>query len=359
MIENTRITYSDIKPYIEKGLVTENSHPENEEVKIFNYTPECQYDKHWDDVTLQCRGLILDTSTDEVLARPFPKFFNYEEYVEMGNQIPPDETPVVTDKMDGSLGILYQLNGKMWIATRGSFSSDQAIWATAWWRMNMDDTLYDSKITTHLFEIIYDENRIVLKYEYEGLVYLGSVNTKTGESDQTSEFENIRNVEHVQFSSIENLQSLNLYNKEGFVLFYPKNELRVKIKFEDYKRLHRILTGLTEKGLWELLQEKGLDVSPEDVIEDVPDEFFAWMEFKLNGLKESFLAIETAAKEQAEMAKRLHPSRKGQALWINSASTIPGVVFAMLDEKDYKKLIFKMIKPKGGNTFAVNNNEEN
>lgn len=356
MIENKNLTYADIKPYVDRGLLTEVSHPENENVKIFNYTPECQFDHIWDNVTLQCRGLIMDISTGEILARPFPKFFNYEEYVQMGGQIPHDENPIVTDKMDGSLGILYQLNGKMWIATRGSFSSDQAIWATNWWRNNMGDELYSNE-TTHLFEIIFDANRIVLKYDFEGLVYLGSVDTALGISNQTLEFPGIRNVERFPFSSVEDLKNMNLENKEGFVLFYEKADLHVKIKFEDYVRLHKIVTGLSEKGLWELLQEKGLDISPVEVIQDVPDEFFAWMEFKLNKLKEDYKAIESAAREQCEMAKRLHPDdRKSQAIWIEAASKIPAVVFSMLNEKDYKKIIFKMIRPKGNNTLFNNEN---
>jgi hypothetical protein len=356
MIENKNLTYGDIIPYVDQGLVTEVAHPEKPTVKIFNYTPECQFDRKWDNVTLQCRGLIMDISTGEILARPLPKFFNYEEYIEMGGQIP-TEDPIVTDKLDGSLGILYQLNGKMWIATRGSFTSDQAIWATDWWRNNMSDELYDNA-TTHLFEIIFDANRIVLKYDFEGLVYLGSVDTQTGVSNQTLEFPGIRNVEHYPFTSVEELAKLNLTNREGYVLFYEKADLRVKIKFEDYVRLHKIVTGLSEKGLWELLQEKGLDVSPQEVIQDVPDEFFAWMEFKLNKLKTDFLSIEEAANYQYKMVERLYPNdRKQQAIWITRMSAIPAVVFAMLNGKDYKKIIFKMIKPKGSNTFAINNDE--
>ena len=130
------ITYEQIKPYIDKKLVGMGFHPENPDVRIFNYTQQCQFDKAWDDITKQCRGLILNVKTGEVLARPFPKFFNYGEHVEKGWPIP-TETPEVYEKLDGSLGILYYLNGKPWIATRGSFTSDQAVWATNWWRKNV------------------------------------------------------------------------------------------------------------------------------------------------------------------------------------------------------------------------------
>ena len=65
-----------IKQYVEQGLISENIHPEDENVRIYNYTPEVQFDRKWDDTTIMCRGLILNIKTGEILARPFEKFFN-------------------------------------------------------------------------------------------------------------------------------------------------------------------------------------------------------------------------------------------------------------------------------------------
>lgn len=357
MIENRDITYKDIKPYIESGLVTENTHPENENLRIFNYTPECQFDSKWDDVTLQCRGLILDISSDTIIARPFPKFFNYDEYLNMGYSIP-GEIPRVHDKMDGSLGILYYVDNVPHIATRGSFTSDQAKWATKWWHTNIPPGTPTIGVT-HLFEIIFNENRIVVKYDYEGLVYLGSVDNGTGKTIPGYVFPGPSFVREYDFVSVEQLANLNLENSEGFVLHYPESDLRLKIKFEEYKRLHKILTGLSEKGLWELLQVKGLDILPREVIEDVPDEFYAWMEFKLDKLKEDYRTIEKEARSTIDMMKdEIRPggayeTRRDQAQLI-TVSKYPAVAFQMLDGRDYSKLIFQMIKPKGSNTYNEN-----
>ncbi|HRF99146.1 MAG TPA: hypothetical protein PLZ51_28235, partial [Aggregatilineales bacterium] len=66
-------------------------------------------------------------------------------------------------KMDGSLGILYRWQGAYYIATRGNFDSDQAIWATIFLRTHYDlHNLADEY--TLLFEIIYPDNRIVVNY---------------------------------------------------------------------------------------------------------------------------------------------------------------------------------------------------
>ena len=90
-------------------------------LSIWNYTPEVQYGQLWDEVTLQCRGLVTDKEGN-VVAYPFKKFFNIEE-----NKHTPTENFEVYEKMDGSLGILFFYEGKWVVATRGSFTSEQAV----------------------------------------------------------------------------------------------------------------------------------------------------------------------------------------------------------------------------------------
>ena len=66
-----------LNTYFENGLLSKQSHP-SLPLTIWNYTDKVQYDGLWDDVTLQCRGLITENVTGSVLVRPFNKFFNYE-----------------------------------------------------------------------------------------------------------------------------------------------------------------------------------------------------------------------------------------------------------------------------------------
>src|SRR5689334_6486551 len=90
---------------------------------LFNYSQMAQFQRRWNWFERNSRGLILNVKTGEVVARPFAKFFNY------GEEMPADDNEIVsiTEKMDGSLGILYREDGQFKIATRGSFISDQAI----------------------------------------------------------------------------------------------------------------------------------------------------------------------------------------------------------------------------------------
>lgn len=347
-------TYEEILPYIEQKLVSEQKHLENEDVRIFNYTQKCQFAQEWNDTTRQCRGLIMNVKTGEILARPFPKFFNYGEHVSKGWAIPTSR-PEIYEKLDGSLGILYALNGKEWIATRGSFTSDQALWATKWWRDNIPSGRIEGD-ATELFEIVYPENRIVVNYNYSGLVHLATIRISTGETLQRKWPEPIRSAKRYQYDSISELEALDEPNSEGFVVFYPQENVRMKIKFPEYVRLHKIVTGVSEIGIWEHLKD-GKDLS--DLLEKVPDEFFKWVEDVQFNLYSAYRDIDLEATEHFARIKELMNSplvgggaRKEWAEQIQRMKH-PGIGFAMLDSKPYEQMIWKMVRPSGSKVFKT------
>lgn len=62
---------------------------------------------------------------------------------------------------------------------------------------------------------------------------------------------------------------------EGVVLRTMDGKRQVKAKYEDYVRLHRIVTGTTEKTIWEAL----LGGTPRsEILDGLPDEFYKWAE---------------------------------------------------------------------------------
>ena len=91
-----------LERYHKDGLLHKQTHP-TLDLTIWNYSPKVQYERLWDEITLQCRGLVTN-SKGVIVARPFKKFFNYEEY---RPEDIPNEDYVVYEKMDGSLGILF------------------------------------------------------------------------------------------------------------------------------------------------------------------------------------------------------------------------------------------------------------
>jgi len=347
------IDYSEIIKRIESGLITSRKHP-TLPYEILNYSQKTQFDKLWDDYTKMCRGLILDDSHN-IIARPFPKFFNLNETQETSIQNLPNEIPSITEKYDGSLGILYAENNLPSIATRGSFESEQAIWATNWIREE-GYTLDDFKPNyTYLFEIICSESKNVVNYgQYQGLILLAVISNKDG-----SEINHEKEAESLEFTyaksypfeeieeAIEWLDQFDGTEKEGVVCKYS-NGLRLKIKSEDYKRLHKILSGFSEKDIWEALSKgKSLD----EFLNLVPDEFFQWIKETESKLINSKIQLIKEATEISLKASKLL-SRREQATYIiqytkDKQRGFSGLVFNILDGKvkESEKSMWNMLKP--------------
>lgn len=114
----------------------------------------------------------------------------------------------------------------------------------------------------------------------------------------------------------------------------------MKIKFDEYKRLHKLLTGVSPRTVWEVLRS-GDDLS--GIVERVPDEFFQWVRATESELRSAFRAIE----EHARSEMRPCCSRKEFAEHFQRCK-YPSVMFAMLDGKDYRDLIWRMVRPSGG-----------
>lgn len=99
---------------------------------LFNYTNQCTYDRAWDtEYTRNARGVIYDVFTGNLVAKPFPKFFNLGEMQETMLSNLPNEPYKVFEKVDGSLGIIYHFNDKKTIGlltqTEGRFKHSGAI----------------------------------------------------------------------------------------------------------------------------------------------------------------------------------------------------------------------------------------
>jgi len=318
---------------IEQGFVQRNKHPEHE-LYIYNYTAKAQYERIWNDITLACRGLIMNNE-HEIIARPFAKFFNLGE---MENQHIPTESFEVYEKMDGSLGILYFINDVPFIATRGSFNSDQSKKANVLLNTTYRETISKlNKNHTYLFEIIYPENRIVLNYgNAEELVLLAVVETATGNEQPLEDIGFPIVNKHDGINDIHTLKQLEIDNKEGFVIKY-KSGLRYKVKFVEYLRIHRIVTQVSSINIWEFLKAGN---SFDEILERVPDEFYNWVKLTKEDLVSKYNAIE----EQCKSDFKILETRKETALYFLTCQ-YPSVLFAMLDKLEYAQIIWKMLRP--------------
>lgn len=250
---------------------------------LFNYTQKAQYSGRWNAVERAARGLIINVDTLEVVALPFEKFFNLSELGE--NPHLPDGDFEVTKKLDGSLGILYRKGRSFGIATRGSFTSDQALWATQFCDQYFVGLYRMSNAITLFFEIIYPENRIVVDYgDARALVIIGARNRITGYDYNYEDLKllsgttGIPLVDRVDFSDIREIERAAKTEKgvEGWVIRW-NNGFRVKVKTDEYFQLHKVLTGLND----EVIRESMLAGTVKQLLEVIPEEFRAEVESKV------------------------------------------------------------------------------
>jgi RNA ligase len=340
-----------LEKYHEDGLLMKQTHP-TKDLYIWNYTPKVQYESLWDDITMQCRGLITNSKGD-IVAKPFGKFFNYEEVIHK-DLIPWDsEYAYVQEKMDGSLGILFNYDDEWIMATRGSFTSEQSIRGFEILKSKYDLSKF-VKGFTYLSEIIYSENRIVVSYEQDKITFL-SVTSPEGELNwytaraifHSSEIKEDDIVESTTITfgkeTFDVYKKLNTPNREGFVIrFYPSN-FRMKIKFEEYVRLHRILTNVSNINIWESLKD---NISFDEILDKVPDEFYNWVRDTRNELINQYEKIEEEYKWIFKVINR-SPNCENRTIFAEHAKKhkYPYLLFSMLDGKDYSNKIWKLIRP--------------
>jgi len=248
-----------------------------------------------------------------------------------------------------SLGILFTLDNKPQIATRGSFTSEQAVRANAILYERYGSFRFVPSYT-YLFEIIYPENRIVVNYGWqENLVLLAVIETETGkELDiQAQEWPFPVTRLYDGLTDIEQVRKLEEANAEGFVVRFAGG-LRLKMKLAEYVRLHRIMTHVNERVIWELLRT---NQPLEPLLEKVPDEFYLWVKRTRADLLAKFARIEEQCRAIVSRVEGL-PTRKEQAALIMKEQ-YGGIAFAMLDKKNYQDMIWKLLYPEGARPFTV------
>jgi len=331
----TQLDVDSIASEIAAGYINIKTHP-TAQLYILNYSPKAQYAWRWNDATEQCRGLIV-THDWQIVARPFRKFFSLEQL----DGIVPNEPFEVYEKLDGSLGILYYLDGVPAIATRGSFVSTQAIRATEIYQKKYAH-IHTNPAHTYLFEIIFRENRIVVNYgDMEDLILIAVIDTATGKDVPLPDIGFTVVKRYTNFHEFSALTKHQDNEREGYVARFESGS-RVKIKFEEYKRLHKLLTGVSEKDVWEAMKI-GKNLS--NMSDRIPEDFRIWLLQTEAHLRDSYHDIHRIA----QAAMRNFSSRKDAAAYFNTCS-YPAVMFALLDNRDTSALIWKIIKPRG-NTY--------
>jgi len=328
------------------------------DLELFNYSSLCQFEQQWDLFSLISRGLILDPVQRQVIATPFPKFFNFNE----GGIAIPDEPFTVSEKLDGSLGILFHHQGKWRITTRGQLSSPQGAWATA----HLHDRVTISSLTpgtTYLVEIVYKENRVVISYDFEGLVLLAAYDV-SGRELSRAELEHaaasagVKLAASVACASFDDLLGVAgklTVHQEGFVIRFDGG-LRIKLKGEAYCRVHKLICHCTPLALWEaMMHMEDLDAQRKELPEELRVDFDVIRRLLLAQFDAAVQEVRIGHDRMASLSdKELGMSRQDPSRGLTPMQ--PKFIFACRKENFleevhkkgiWREKLFKCIRPDG------------
>lgn len=341
------------KPYVEKGLLREVISP-CKRLVLYNYTDHCTYEKAWDEVTLNARGTVYEIATGKVIARAFPKFFNYGELSEdKKKEVLESQDFEVYEKMDGSLGIVYFYDGEWRVNTRGSFTSDQAVKGK-----EMLDNLVTKKLPkneTYLVEIIYPENKIIVDYGKQETLTLLAVYDQEGNEIKLKYYDFLAFEQRGfttplihKFNTIQelmnHLKTLD-HTEEGYVVRL-KDGYRVKFKSEEYLALARIMSNMSPLTFWSKMENGKID---RQFLEQLPEEFREECDKIADKLEAQHFTKKTLYNSQFLGLDIEGKERKEVAFLCKKYQLNLPVMFALLDGKEetVDKIIMKEIKPVG------------
>jgi len=341
-----------LEKYYNDDLLYKQRHP-TYELLIWNYTPTTQFERRWDDITLQCRGLVTDFNGN-VVSWCLKKFFNMEE---LSDDMIPKESFDIFDKMDGSYISIFMYNDEIIINSRGSFNSDASNLAYQVFKNKYKNKVNIDSNITYILELIGPDNRIVVSYPENDLVLLCALDKTGKELDiYTDMFDGFNRVKkHNGITDFIKLKNIISNDEEGYVVRF-KSGFRMKIKGQEYLRLHNILSKFSSRTIWQHLKD---NTPLDEFLKDVPDEFYNWIEEQRESLNEMFKIIKANAFFIYYTSVRDDMSRKEVAEIINSKhKDIRAMLFNIHNGKDIDNLIWDKLYPKYTKPFINTKLEE-
>lgn len=251
---------------------------------IYCYSRQTEFMNKWDnDTILQARGLIIDRTTGELIARPFDKFFNLGTYDKV-EDFDADTKVQAYDKLDGCFAICYlSPDGVPFWTSKGSFNSDESFHMNKFAKRNLGDWVPEVNETV-MCEYVGENSRIVLNYDNENLILLGSRNMSTGiETTPENINWNGDKAEKQPYNTIgEAVTHWNdRINVEGQVITIAEGKNKghkLKLKTDEYFFLHRQASRVSYKNVYKHLFDIDKRVILDDsvlidFISSLPDEF--------------------------------------------------------------------------------------
>lgn len=230
----------------------------------------------------ECRSIVLDKKNECLVLTPFKKFFNLNETEETAEKLIRERIArakrvEVSDKLDGSMQSARYYNGQFILAGTRALDPEFSYRVSIGYSMLNDNykrMLMEHPDCTFIFELICKEDQHVVVYseEQRGLYLIGVRNSITGEQMSYADViamakkYDIKHTEVFNKTFDELLASLDDKNSneaEGFVI--DIDGYKIKLKYNDYLAIHRMLSKLVstntiirciENGTWDDIRSK-------------------------------------------------------------------------------------------------------
>ena len=313
----------------------------------------------------ECRGIILDEDTLEVICHPFNKFGNY------GESYCPDidwKSCYVTEKLDGSLVKLSRIGDNILWSTNGTIDAYKAplveqigciaksFGELAWYAilenyckardLSVSDCIDPDIVKdwlksiikpgyTYMFELTSPYNKVVVTWHKTELHFIGCRDNESGQEiffgdHELSKIFDIPKIFPLRSvdECIKAASELDV-NAEGYVVV-DKDFSRVKIKSPTYVALHH----MRNNGV--LSYERGIEIVRGNELGEVLTYF---PEFKphLEKIKNVYDSLIASLNESWLAYNQLDPflieTRKDKAIWIQKNFKVPAVGFMLIDDK--------------------------
>ena len=313
----------------------------------------------------ECRGIILDEDTLEVICHPFNKFGNY------GESYCPDidwKSCYVTEKLDGSLVKLSRIGDNILWSTNGTIDAYKAplveqigciaksFGELAWYAilenyckardLSVSDCIDPDIVKdwlksiikpgyTYMFELTSPYNKVVVTWHKTELHFIGCRDNESGQEiffgdHELSKIFDIPKIFPLRSvdECVKAASELDV-NAEGYVVV-DKDFNRVKIKSPTYVALHH----MRNNGV--LSYERGIEIVRGNELGEVLTYF---PEFKphLEKIKNAYDSLIADLNESWLAYNQLDPfiieTRKDKAIWIQKNFKVPAVGFMLIDDK--------------------------
>lgn len=329
----------------------------------------------YDGLYRECRSVVLNIKTSEVIISPMDKFFNINELQETSydnilnklSNAQHNHLPIeYSDKLDGSMICARYYHGEYLLTSSQELNPENS------WRLqdaytmltdNYKKMLYDHPNQTFIFEYISLKDQHVVKYtkEQEGLYLIGERDVVTSYTYSYNWLKIMAKQYNIKTTILfdtdinyimSHLDEKSFDQAEGFVINI--DGYRVKLKYNDYVTMHKTLSFMISPNY---IIKSIVDGNFDDFISKVPlsykenvqlvvDKVFKYIKYKNEQINTNYLDV----KNKMSIEQKDFTNRKEFIQHINQYCNkdIHQYLICKYDNKEYN-----LIKSKNGKYIKI------